>query len=65
MDYHFTKYIMVLGILMALLICILVIAIIQWLAPKAGIPGNITQILCIIVIVLTIFKILASLGFGI
>lgn len=48
-------------ILLTLLIAFLIVAIIMWLGPMVGIPGNILNILKIIVIVWALFKLITLL----
>lgn len=49
------------AILLTLLIAFLIVAIIMWLGPMVGIPGNILNILKIIVIVWALFKLITLL----
>jgi hypothetical protein len=55
---------MVESILITLLILLLVLAIVKWALPQAGVPGNIVNLICIIIIVIAVFKIIASLGYS-
>lgn len=55
---------MIQSVIMILLVAVLLIAILEWLCPMAGIPAKITKILEVIVIVLAIFKLLSALGVG-
>lgn len=48
-----------------IIIAALIIAVLFWLGPQAGIPGNILNLLKILVLVIALFKIIALLmGWG-
>lgn len=55
---------MIEALFIILIVAALLIALLQWLAPTVGIPGNIINLLKILIVVLAIFKIIALFGYG-
>ena len=49
------------AIFITIIVAALIIAIIYWLGPMVGIPGNILNLLKILVVVLALFKLIMLL----
>ena len=50
------------SLIILLIVAAIIIAVIKWLGPTVGIPGNIIYLLCALVVVYVIFRVIGMLG---